>query len=290
MRQAIPILLALLATGVVGCDETTTAPRDVHPPAAPRGLYSVTGDGSVRLYWLANTESDVAGYRIYLSPCESGSSCPYDRIGSTSSTQFVATGLTNGVTRYYAVAAVDHAGNESALSYETVFDTPRPDGSALLTDYTESGSASTAGWDFSAFMRRPWNDIQTDIFYGDNGSVKQMFTTGVEVQPGVWVYTDIQDAGYATSLDAVDYAPTSGWSPTGTAELIQGHCYIVWTWDDHYAKFRVTSLNSAYVEYEWAYQTDTGNGELRARPVKTQHSTPRSPAWIRSGSGPIAGL
>src|ERR1043166_866542 len=122
MRKAIPILLVLAAVGLAGCVDHTTAPRDVTPPAAPRGVFSVTGDGQVTLHWLANTESDGVGYRIYQAPCATGSSCPYDRVGSTSATQFVVTGLPDGVTRFYAVSAVDRAGNESPLSVETVFD------------------------------------------------------------------------------------------------------------------------------------------------------------------------
>lgn len=271
MRLAIPTLLALLVFGAAGCDERSTAPRDVTAPAAPRGFFSVTGDGEVSLSWLENTEADLAGYRLYMAPCASGSSCPYDRIGTTSATQFTATGLTNGVTRFYAVAAVDHAGNESALSYETVFDTPRPAGSASLNNFV-NGTAG-AGWDFSGFTTRASTDPQTDIFFGYNGSVYQMFTPDV--------LTDIQDAGYASSLDAVDWAPSEGWSPTGTVELIPGHCYIVWTRDDHYAKFRVTSVSSSAVTYNWAYQTATGNPELKSRPARAETATPRPIAWLR---------
>jgi len=271
MRWAIPTLLALLVLGAAGCDETSTAPRDVTAPAAPRGFYSVTGDGQVNLHWLPNTEQDVAGYRLYMAPCASGSGCPYDRVGSTSATQFVVDGLTNGVTRFYAVAAVDHAGNESALSYETVFDTPRPAGSASLNNFV-NGTAG-AGWDFSAFATRSSGDPQVDIFFGYNGSVYQMFTPDVQ--------TDIQDAGYASNLDAVDFAPADGWSPTGTAELIPGHCYIVWTRDDHYAKFRVTSVSASVVTFNWAYQTAAGNPELRARPARAETATPRPIAWLR---------
>lgn len=271
MRKAIPILLALAAVGLAGCNETTTAPRDVIPPAAPRGFYSVTGDGQVSLQWLENTEGDLSGYRLYMAPCATGADCPYDRIGSTSATQYVAGGLANGVTRFYAVAAVDHAGNESPLSYETVFDTPRPAGSATLNNFVNG--AAGAGWDFSAFINRSSNDAQTDIFYGYNGSVNQMFTKDV--------LTDIQDAGYASSLDAVDFAPNDGWSPTGTVELIPGHCYIVWTRDDHYAKFRVNGLSPTAVSLTWAYQTAAGNPELKARPVRAETATPRPLAWLR---------
>jgi hypothetical protein len=154
-------------------------------------------------------------------------------VGSTSGTQFTVSSLTNGVTRYFAVAAYDFAGNESALSYDTIFDTPRPEGfNAAVTNYLTV--PATGGWDFSAQTTRAWNDAQTDMFYGFNGAVLEMFVPDLT--------TEIQDAGYATTLDAVDFAPTAGWSPTGTVELIQGHCYVVHTRDDHYAKFRVTQI------------------------------------------------
>ena len=272
MHKAIPILVVLAALGLSGCNDTTTAPRDVTPPAAPRGLFSVTGDGQVALQWLANTESDVSGYRLYQSPCASGTDCPYDRIGVTSGTQFVVAGLTNGVTRFYAVSAVDRAGNESPLSFETVFDTPRPAGVGTLNNYFPSSPAG-AGWDFSAFGAKPSNDPTVDMFFGYNGSVHQMFTPDV--------LTNIQDAGYASSLDAVDFAPTAGWSPTGSVELIPGHCYIVWTRDDHYAKFRVTGLSATLVSFNWGYQTAAGNPELHARPSHPDSPAPRPVAWLR---------
>src|SRR5262249_13977282 len=66
----VPVLL------LAGCHDDSVSPRDVNPPAAPRGVVSVTGDGTVYLSWLANTESDLAGYRVYEAPCATGSSCP----------------------------------------------------------------------------------------------------------------------------------------------------------------------------------------------------------------------
>lgn len=277
MRGTLLLLVAMLALS--GCNDET-APRDVNPPAAPRGFRSVTGDNTVYLSWLANTESDVAGYRIYQAPCASGSSCPYTRIGSVSgrtATDFTVTGLTNGVTAYYAVAAYDFAGNEGDLSYQDVFDTPRPEGfGARLSSYLTS--PSVAGWDLSAAQVRAWDAATTDIFYGDNGSVSQMFVPDFQ--------TDIQDAGYATTLDAVDFAPSAGWSPTGSVELIVGHCYIVWTRDNNYAKFRVTqfipqSSGPPVVEFDWAYQVAAGNPELRARPAVEGASRRRPIHWIR---------
>ena len=259
MRKVIPILLAAAAFGIAGCNDSSS-PRDVTPPAAPRGLYSVTGDHQATLSWLGNTEGDLAGYRIYEAPCASGSNCPYDRIGATAATQFVATGLTNGVTRFFAISAVDAAGNESPLSYEDVFDTPRPAGSTALNNFV-NGLAG-AGWDFSSFAKVAADDPSADIFYGNNGRIGQMFATLVVAAPGDTIPNDIQDAGYASSLDAVDFSPVgvnAGWSPTGTVELIPGHCYIVWTWDDHYAKFRVTGISATTVSIDWAEMPVTRN-------------------------------
>lgn len=275
MRGIMIILLASVAV-LAGCRDDVTGPRDHTPPAAPRGFRSVTGDHTVYMSWLDNTEPDVAGYRIYEGPCETGSDCPYERIGSTGGTTFTATGLANGVTRFYAVAAYDYAGNESALSYETVFDTPRPEGEgARLSSYLASPAAS--GWDFSAFQVRAFDNATTDMFYGDNGSTLMMFVPDFQ--------TDIQDAGYATHLDAVDFAPNGGWSPTGSVELIVGHCYVVWTRDNHFAKFRVTQVlaqptGPPRIEFDWAYQVDPGNPELKARPVREEGSGRRPITWV----------
>jgi hypothetical protein len=93
--------------------------------------------------------------------------------------------------------------------------------------------------------------------------------------------TDIQDAGWRQDLDGVDYSPSLGWSPTGTAELVVGHCYIVWTHDDHFAKFRVTSLTPTQVTFDWAYQVAVGLRELGVRPARTGPPQRGSGAWIR---------
>jgi hypothetical protein len=217
-------------------------------------VFSVTGDTEVQLNWLANTEPDVVGYRVYWSSCDDPD-CLYDLIGATGSTSFVVSQLANGVTRFYAVAALDRAGNESELSYESVFDTPRPAGSGLsLTNYVDD--PALAGYDFSAHTVRAFDATGTDIYFGVQGGANLVFAPFTD--------TEIQDAGYASSLDAVDFAPTAGWSPSGTAEAVAGHCYVVRILD-HYAKFRVTSVSGTQVTVDWAYQIDPGNRELKAR-------------------------
>lgn len=267
MNRGIILVAAALAA-TVGCSEK---PRDVTPPSPPRGVFSVTGDHSAAIHWLANPEGDVAGYNVYISDCEGGPNCPYSRIGTTGGIDFVATGLVNGATVFFAVSAYDYSGNESELSSETVFDTPRPAGTgAQLLNFVAHPTGATA-WDFSSATALRSNDPQADIYFGDNGSVSLMFA--------VDTYTDIQDAGWQQSLDGVDFAPAQGWSPTGSVELIVGHCYIVWTRDDNYAKFRVVALTSDAVTFDWAYQTARGNRELAVRPSHLQPNVRRTVSW-----------
>lgn len=49
-------------------------------------------------------------------------------IGSTSGTYFADVEAVNGNKYYYAVAAYDYNGNESELSYDVIYSTPRPEG------------------------------------------------------------------------------------------------------------------------------------------------------------------
>ena len=263
-RLWLPPLAAVLVIG--GCI-SPTGPGT--PPAPPRGVTSVTGDHQVTLHWLPNTERDVAGYHVYQSTCSGGGDCPYFRIGSVdgvSSTTFVVTGLGNGETWYYAISAFDRNGNESALSRDDVFDTSRPAGFGVsLQNAAESTTHS--GYDFSSYgtavALRAWNDPLTDMYFTSDTATALMVVPSVS-------NGGIQDMGSAPSLDAVDVAPTAGWSPTGSAQLIPGHNYVVWTRigspDVHYAKFRVTSLTPHAVTFDWAYQIAPGNRELRVRP------------------------
>ncbi len=82
--------------------------QDTTAPPAPTGLGAVAGDEFVKLGWNASTdESGIANYRVY----RNGSF-----LRGTGNTTYTDNGLSNGTTYYYAVSAVDGAGNESVKS------------------------------------------------------------------------------------------------------------------------------------------------------------------------------
>ena len=97
---------------------------DTTPPAAPANVTATPGDARATLKWDANGESDLAGYNVYRGTTLPVSTGGTPRNGSTPLTVATYTdlGLTNGTTYYYAVVAIDTAGNRAAAP--TVSATP----------------------------------------------------------------------------------------------------------------------------------------------------------------------
>lgn len=245
-------ILLLVLPFVVGCDEDCSECPvpvvDNAPPFPPDGVFSVTGDEMVTIYWNDNWENDLDGYAIYRHTEATGNYAWLADV-SASQTYYVDEPLVNGDTWYYAVAAFDRAGNESDLSYETVFDTPRPEGFGLvLMDYL--GQNDQSGWDFDRFTRQRSDLSTTDIYFGVDTGVGYIYTNA-----GV----DIQDYGLIDLID-VDWAPDSGWSDAGRAEAIERHSYIIrinGPQGSNFAKIEVLSVTisgTASVTLDWAYQ------------------------------------
>jgi hypothetical protein len=262
------LLLPLLGPGGCRCDDECDCTRpDADPPAAPRGLYSVTGDGRVTLGWLSNTESDVKGYYLWWSDRYSGS--PYHLVAEVPACsdgcywmEFEDAGLANGQTFYYAVSAYDQSGNESDLSREEVWDTPRPEGRGTVLNVNAPGGAERGGFDFSRGVTVPSDTPACDFFYVYSDAAGGFLVAGSETGPGP-ESTEIQDMGWTATFDEISFAPDdAGWSPTGTAEPVLGHTYVLLTRDFNYAKIRVTGLTPERVSFDWAYQQEPWNVQL----------------------------
>ena len=251
--------LIFIAFYGIGCSERLTVPVDT-PPSAPTGLYSVTGDGKVTLYWNANREPDLKLYALYTSDEPNGT---YELVGTTTHIQYTFN-IPNGVTKYLAVVAIDYAGNESELSRQTVWDTPRPEGRRLFVYAFMNDSLKTnfdrCGIDFSDYddqmvqsLDNPSNDVYIDNY--ENVIYLNAFTDD----------TDITQFGKTEKLNDVDYIiPDSlEWAENGYVPLVEDYSYVIWTYDNHFAAIRVLEVYPNKVIFEWAYQTDPGNPQLK---------------------------
>jgi fibronectin type 3 domain-containing protein len=85
---------------------------DTTPPAAPTGLTATAGNGWAMLNWNNNNEGDLAGYNVFQSMAWDGD---YIQLNSSllSSSDYIDNTVTNGMTYYYIVTAVDTSSNES---------------------------------------------------------------------------------------------------------------------------------------------------------------------------------
>jgi hypothetical protein len=223
---------------------------DTTPPVPPEGIQALALDNAVELSWLPNPEPDVAGYKVWVSDTYDGR---YHVIGSTDGRKFVDYGASNGIRTYYGVTAYDYDRNESELSTDVVYATPRPEGYGVkIYDYLSS--PGTAGYDFSTYSIGNYNDDYTDFFFE---------STNGHFYLDVWKDSDIQDTGYTRSLYEIAVAPAAGWSPSKYVEAIVGHTYVIWTWDDHYAKVRVREVTASRITFDWTYQVAKSNPELK---------------------------
>lgn len=256
------VLFGFAALILVGCEEDNQLVIVDNAPMAPQGVYSITGDNAVYIYWNGPYERDINEYLIYRSL---SSTTGYAVIGNRNALsnpnldlivyEFIDNTAVNGQTYFYAVATVDNAGQVSELSAETIFDTPRPEGNAVVFDMAIE--PTLAGWDLSGRVNVRWDNAAADIYIDSD-------INGVYYINVADAQTDIQDVGYTSNFDEVGYAPTDGWSENGWAEIIAGHTYVIWTRDLNYAKMRVESINTSSVSFRWAYQTDADNPELIA--------------------------
>lgn len=121
--------------------------RVANPPAVPTGLAVVgpaapSNGGYLDLSWDANAEADLHSYGVYRSTVAGG---PYTRVAGVVGTRFRDEGRANGVTYYYALTAVDTAGNESprsALATGVAYDTAWPVVSNVRATPLEPGRVS----------------------------------------------------------------------------------------------------------------------------------------------------
>jgi fibronectin type 3 domain-containing protein len=94
--------------------------HDVFPPAAPAGLQAVfSGPGQkpfIDLVWVANGESDLAGYNVYRH--EAGAEPVKINTELLKTSAFRDASVIPGHQYFYSVSAMDARGNESAKSEE----------------------------------------------------------------------------------------------------------------------------------------------------------------------------
>ena len=247
----------------------------------PAWLRSITLDGAIHLYWSDNpfqsTPDGFKQYRVYSASYTIGDpECGqvWTLEGTTVSPEFLASALTNGVSRCFSISAESLEGWESLWS-EVIADTPRPDARNVLI-FPFQADPDQSGFRF-------FQDANGDgkagalelgiVAAGDNPNVD--FWVDRDVSGDLWispVRAGTEVALYGTApvadLTSIDVAPVGGYARSAI-QAVPGYGYVFrMSGGDGFARFgalRVTHASSQYVIFDWSYQTDPGNPELAVR-------------------------
>lgn len=243
---------------VTGCDNDEEHYYDYTPPAKPTNVIAINGDQRIDLTWKHNRESDLSGYNVYFSYDD----YEFELIGSTEDNYYIDYDAKNGEVYYYAVTAYDFDGNESDLSEYTVVGIARPEGfNQAVFDYLKFPGSSA--YNFENYAVVAYDSDYADFFFENYDGTFYI---------NVWDDTDIQDMGSTGDIYDVQYAPTEGWIPLVPGENVKyvevkaGHTYVIWTWNNHFAKVRVKQITSERMVFDWAYQLIEGETLLKAKP------------------------
>lgn len=103
-------MLAVSDHGVSRVDEMTVTPATASVPSGPASLAVAPGNGSATLTWKGSTSGNPTSYSVYRGTISDGEAVtPVGTVSGTATT-FTDTGLTNGKTYFYNVAASNSVG------------------------------------------------------------------------------------------------------------------------------------------------------------------------------------
>jgi fibronectin type 3 domain-containing protein len=177
------------------------------PPAAPTGLVATAANQLVALDWQNNTDADLAGYHVRRRVGTTGS---FVQITTTllTSSAYNDTTVSNGVTYYYVVVAVDTASNVSGVSNQ-VNATPASIDPALIAFWPLDESSGTmapdqAGAAHGTLQNGPlWTSGRVNgalQFDGINDFVQTPFATNLtNWTVAVWVRSPAAPSAAASS-------------------------------------------------------------------------------------------
>jgi len=276
--QWIPLILVVAGA----CSDVTDGGIVLDVPS---GVSSVSLDGAVALTWsdasYVNDPDHFENYRIYSTTYDldhdvCGTNWSLE--GTTVAPEFVVGALTNGMPRCFGVSAMSKDGAETARSSSRA-DTPRPDSRNVLL-YAWQVDDGESGFRF-------WDDVNDDgVVQGSElGIVRSGSLSTVDfrvnrkidgtlmLQPiregtGVEFY-EPTTAGAAPveDLTSIDFAADLETYRTTEIEALPGYGYVFeMDAGDEFARYgavRVTHVGASFIIFDWAFQTDPGNPELR---------------------------
>jgi glycosidase/fibronectin type 3 domain-containing protein len=175
--------------------------QDLLPPSPPGGLAAQEGDRRVELWW--EPVADAVSYRVYRTPIIGGH---YERIAARlTEPSFTDLEVENLRRYFYAVTAVDAAGNESAMSDHAAAVPSIPVGRTTIRPFGLLGGAHTIG------VESEIEHLVVEVYAsgvtegpGRGEAILAQFGFGQDPDPATWTWVPARYLGDRDGAD--DYA------------------------------------------------------------------------------------
>jgi len=193
-------------------------PAPATTPATPTGLFATAGNAQVTLGWNAST--GATGYPVDRALSSGG---PYSPIALVTTTGYTNTGLANGTTYFYTVAASNSVGISAFSSY--IGATPTNSSGSLPSPWvtTNVGAVGVAGsatytnglFTIKGSGANVWNAADTFFYvyqpvtgnYTISAKVLSVQNTGAHAKGGVMIR---ETTATNSTLAMVDITPSAG--------------------------------------------------------------------------------
>jgi len=276
-------LLAVSDHGVSRVDELTVTPATASVPSGPTGLTITPGNTTARLSWTASASGSPTSYTIYRGTKSDGEANAAVGTVSGTTTTFTDTGLNNGTTYFYNVAANNSVGvspdsNEVSVVPAATGTAPSAPSGLVATAGNASvaltWTASAGATSYSVYRgTAPGAEGATAVGTATSGS----FTDTGLVNGTTYYYTVTASNASGTSAHSgeVHAAPAAGGGtappvPFGVVITPQtGHILLQWGNETTATSYRV-------------YRSTTPGGE-GATPLATVTSPTYTDSAVTSG-------
>jgi fibronectin type 3 domain-containing protein len=272
-------LLAVSDHGVSRVDQLTVTPATASVPAGPSNLTAAAGNGPVTLSWTGSTSGSPTSYSIYRGTKSDGEATTPVATTNGTTAKFTDTGLRNGTTYFYNIAANNGVGVSPDSNEISV----TPSAGAGTAPAAPTGLTATPG---SGSVALKWTAstgaTSYDVYRGTASGAQGATPVGTSTSPnfsdtgltnGTTYYyrvTAINASGASGNSGEVSATPSAGGTapgvPFGVVITPQaGHILLQWGNEQG-----VTGYN--------VYRSTTRGGE-----GSTPLVTVTSPTYIDSG-------
>jgi len=271
VRFSLPFVLAIAALfqGCGGSGGSTASGggggTTGNPPAAPGALTATAGTGQVSLSWTAST--GATSYNVLRSTTSGG---PYTQTGTSTTTSYVDTTVTNGTTYYYAVTAVNSAGQSGNSNQASA--TPKaavPGAPAGLTatagsaQVSLSWSASSGATSYNIMRATASSGPFTQI--GTSTTTSYLDTAVTNGTTYYYIVTAVNSSGQSGNSNQASATPTGSFSgiSVNIDVLANRHTISPYIYGGSYPQDAAHVTDSGMTEVRWGGDaTSTYNWQL----------------------------